>query len=271
MVPDIDIDVMNNQEAFLAFLKSLQPKSGIFQNNYSYACYVGLYLFALPFCRDRIVLDAACGLGYGSRILATEARQVVGIDLLHDAVDHARRHYRAENLAYLRMDALSQAFRKESFDCVVSIETFEHIPNSFADRFIDECRRVLKPGGLFILSTPNRPVHTQITKVPGHVHEVDVDELHHLTAPRFLSCDFYHQRKNVLNEMKAFYTIVKTDKRKWRRFIPAFLRKSMHRLIARDLTQDIDNLLPRLEVKPASCRDDAKDAAIQVVVCRKEG
>ena len=73
MLQDVTIDLHNPNNDAIDFLKSLQPKTGIYKNTYSYACYVALYLFTLSYCRHKIVLDAACGYGYGSRILSTAA------------------------------------------------------------------------------------------------------------------------------------------------------------------------------------------------------
>lgn len=259
----------NYNEETIKFLKSIQPKTGLFQNNYSYACYLGLYLFGLQYCENKIVLDAASGLGYGSYILATKAKKVSGIDILEENVKVAGENYITENLEFLHMNAIKADFGDESFDTIVSIETFEHLQPEEAATFIREMKRLLKPDGLLIISTPNRPVHTQFAKVEDHTNEVDVDELYGLLSPEFSTCNFFYQRKRVLQEMKTFYSIIKADKLNLRFLIPKPVRFMINKLIAKDLTRDIGELLPVLQVHKANSIDDVKDAVIQVVVCQK--
>ena len=269
MLSEINVDIFENKQETIKFLKDIQPKTGIFKSNYSYGCYVGLYLFALQFCKDKNVLDGASGLGYGSYILTTKAKNVIGVDLLENNISNAAKNYKRDNLKFLSMDLTKTEFKNESFDTIVSIETFEHIPKKFSILFIDEMIRILKPGGKFIISTPNKPIYDAIAKTPDHVNELDVDELHQLLSSRFEKCEFYYQRKNVLKEMKAFYSIVKIDKFKIRQLIPKRLRQFVNKFIANDLTKDIDELLPNLLVHKADSLDDVKNAVKQIVVCEK--
>src|SRR5205814_7591503 len=64
------------------------------------AIHLKRYEFARPLCTGRDVLDAACGVGYGSAYLAETARRVVGVDLNVDAVEYARDRYAAPNIEY---------------------------------------------------------------------------------------------------------------------------------------------------------------------------
>ena len=120
-----------------------------------------------------------------------------------------------------------------------------------------------------MLSTPNRPVYSQISRTAGHVNEMDVDELEQLLAPRFPVRDHYFQRKKSSKELGTFYNIIKTDRLKLRHLIPRKLRNLANHVIARNLFQDIDVLLPQLVVQKASSMDDVRDAFIQVKVCQK--
>ena len=69
--------------------------------------------------------------------------------------------------------------------------------------------------------------------------------------------------------MKTFYSIIKADKLNLRFLIPKPVRFMINKLIAKDLTRDIGELLPVLQVHKANSIDDVKDAVIQVVVCQK--
>jgi SAM-dependent methyltransferase len=117
--------------------------------------HVARYEYAQKFVEGRDVIDVACGTGYGSKALADAgAKTVVGLDISPDAIRFAESHYRADNVRFAvgdaqRMEDVADA----SADVVVSFETIEHVPD--ADAFLAEVRRVLKPGGTFIVSTPD--------------------------------------------------------------------------------------------------------------------
>lgn len=103
------------------------------------------YRWAAAFAPGLRVLDAACGTGYGSRILSEAgARQVTSMDVSIDA----------SGLGFVRADATRLPARDGSFDLYVSFETLEHVEEDEA--LVREARRVLAPGGTFLCSTPNR-------------------------------------------------------------------------------------------------------------------
>ena len=108
-------------------------------------------------CADGLrVLDVACGEGYGSRRLAEHAREVVGVDLDEATIAAAAARYRAKNLRFEVADAASLPFEDARFDLCVAFECIEHVEDPGA--MLDEVVRVLRPGGVFIVSTPNRDV-----------------------------------------------------------------------------------------------------------------
>src|SRR5687767_14783250 len=84
------------------------------------------YQFAKPHCAKKVVLDAACGTGYGSEILADSATRLVGIDCDKGAIEYASRHYRRENAEFHVAYVEATEFGPGAFDVVVSFETVEH-------------------------------------------------------------------------------------------------------------------------------------------------
>jgi 2-polyprenyl-3-methyl-5-hydroxy-6-metoxy-1,4-benzoquinol methylase len=117
------------------------------------------YRFASTYVRDAFVLDAGCGCGYGSYYLAENgARKVIGIDISEEALQFAKSHYIKDNVEFERMDAVKLLFESNSFDVVVSFEVIEHVRDY--ERYLREIRRVLKPSGVLILSTPNKKFST---------------------------------------------------------------------------------------------------------------
>ncbi|HKX57058.1 MAG TPA: methyltransferase domain-containing protein, partial [Xanthomonadales bacterium] len=123
--------------------------------------------------------------GYGSLLLAANARQVTGIDISATAIAHARTNYAAANLGFVEADCSSTPFDDRSFDCIVSFETLEHLQDHQA--LLREFRRVLKPGGFLVISTPDKAVYTDRmgNENPFHVKELYQPEFAELLAGYF--------------------------------------------------------------------------------------
>lgn len=75
------------------------------------------------------VLDAACGVGYGSYIMAKAGHSVTGIDIAQDAIDVARANYHIDELTrFQQCDIIHDPFPSDKMiDCIVSFETIEHV------------------------------------------------------------------------------------------------------------------------------------------------
>ena len=130
------------------------------------------YLTAREWCRDKDVLDVASGEGYGTALLAQVARSALGVETAPDAVDRANTAYRANNLSFLVGDARFLPSPDAAFDVVTSFETIERLAEQ--RRFLSEIRRVLRPGGLLIASTPDRDNYSPAESAanPFHVREL---------------------------------------------------------------------------------------------------
>lgn len=153
------------------------------------------YAFARALCASRRVLDAACGEGYGSALLARQAASVLGVDSDPHTVQHARRRYRAPNLRFevadvARLDHLADG----SVDVVVCFETLEHLEAQEA--MLAGFARVLVDDGVLLISTPDRQSTTDATGVvnPHHVRELYREEFESLVAGHFPRWRLYGQR-----------------------------------------------------------------------------
>ncbi len=113
------------------------------------------YYFARAFSRNKVVVDIACGEGYGSQLLSGVASSITGIDKDSETIRVARQKYSAPNLKYLEGSVTSIPLQAAVADVVVSFETIEHVAEADQQTMFDEVRRVLKPGGIFLVSTPN--------------------------------------------------------------------------------------------------------------------
>lgn len=152
------------------------------------------YLIAQQYVAGLRVLDVASGEGYGSNLLSLHAASVVGVDVSPTAVTHATSRYCAENLTYIAASCVQIPAPDASFDVIVSFETIEHITEQEA--FLREVDRLLAPGGLFIISSPNRPEYSDRTgyKNEFHVKELDRTELQTLLDPHFPAQQWFAQR-----------------------------------------------------------------------------
>ncbi|WP_321491135.1 glycosyltransferase [uncultured Hyphomonas sp.] len=130
------------------------------------------YLMALAYCEGKRVLDIASGEGYGSAMLATVAGHVTGVDIDEDAIRHAQDNYGHDKLEYIQGSATAIPMADNSVDVLVSFETIEHFYGH--DAFISEIRRVLVPGGLVIMSSPNKEIYST---THGAHNEFHVSEL----------------------------------------------------------------------------------------------
>lgn len=151
------------------------------------------YAFAAEFVRGKHVLDVACGEGYGSHLLSASAASVTGVDLSSEAIEHARRKY-GDKATFILGNCLDIPITDASVDVVVSFETLEHIGDH--DGMIAEIRRVLRPGGTLIISSPDSLYYSIIPRIQNqyHVKELSRDEFRRLIEANFRTCHFFEQK-----------------------------------------------------------------------------
>ncbi|VVE85893.1 glycosyltransferase [Pandoraea sputorum] len=153
------------------------------------------YATILDVVADKVVLDVACGEGYGSAMLAQTAAAVTGVDISAEAVRHAVNTYHLRNnLRYREGSATALPFADASFDVVVSFETIEHLAEQ--EEMLAEIRRVLRPQGIVVISSPNQPVYTEESGEHNefHVKELDFVEFDTLLKARFPAVKYFGQR-----------------------------------------------------------------------------
>ena len=127
------------------------------------------YLSIASLVKDKIVLDIACGNGYGSNYLSSFAKKVIGVDIDESAINLCRKNYISDSVEY-RVGSVSEIrLEDDSVDVVVSFETIEHVAADAQDKFMREAHRVLKPDGVLVISTPNID-SSQYTDVDNKFH-----------------------------------------------------------------------------------------------------
>ena len=157
------------------------------------------YLFASQLAEGKSVLDAACGTGYGTAMLAETASSAIGIDISEEAIDYAKEHYDGKNVTFVCSSVTTLPCRDQSLDLVVSFETLEHIDEISQTQFLSEIKRVLKQDGVLIISTPNRDIYDKRGVNEFHVKELSYTELRAFLKRYFRNICFFSQKWEICN------------------------------------------------------------------------
>jgi O-antigen biosynthesis protein len=152
------------------------------------------YFYAAQFVKGKTVLDLASGEGYGSNLLARYAEKVVGIDIDPAAIKHAATRYFQNNLTFQVGSITKVPLEDVTFDMVVCFEAIEHIEDH--ESLLSEIRRLLKPDGVLVTSTPNKTVYDAHLEEKNefHVKELEFEEFRGLLEARFKHVRFLGQR-----------------------------------------------------------------------------
>ena len=158
---------------------------------------VARYEFAARWVKDGMtILDFACGTGYGAGYLSVAERtKVIGLDNAVDAVTQARRRYRAQGAEFAAGDAKAFPFGAATFDLIVCMETIEHVAD--VDALLSEVKRVLRPDGTVLFSTPNKLLHSPNSEKPlnpYHVVEYTIEQFREVLAPHVVIDEMYGQQ-----------------------------------------------------------------------------
>lgn len=198
------------------------------KDNLYFRASLARYKFAQQYVCDKLVLDAGCGARRGAWMLAETAKKVIGVDYSPKAIEYAKRHFSKDNLEYKLMDCCALGFPDNTFEVVVSLEVIEHIKDQ--RKYLSEMCRVLKPGCLYIGSTPDkRPIRPRQGLIinPNHLKELTLEEYRQLLSSYFTQVNIYGQSLKVdvvgkFEQMKRF--AVKMDILGLRYLVPIMLR-----------------------------------------------
>lgn len=144
------------------------------------------YAIATEYGKGKVVLDIACGEGYGTNLLGKVALSVTGVDIDQPTIKRAKAKYKNPALTFLTGSIESIPCNDNSFDIAISFETLEH--TSEHEKMMKEIKRVLKPGGLLIISTPDKKNYCDKPgyKNPFHLKELYQDEFRLLLQNNFI-------------------------------------------------------------------------------------
>jgi SAM-dependent methyltransferase len=153
------------------------------------------YLFAARLSRGKRVLDMGSGAGYGAAYLAETAASVTGLDISADAVAQAAERYNRPNLSFVVASCDPTGLPDAAFDLIVAYEVIEHLANW--NGMLREAKRLLAPGGQFVVSTPNKSYYAESRRLHGpnpfHEHEFEFDEFRAALSEFFPSVALFVQ------------------------------------------------------------------------------
>ncbi|HIE15622.1 MAG TPA: class I SAM-dependent methyltransferase [Bacteroidales bacterium] len=157
------------------------------------------------------VLEIGTGSGYGIEIISEKASEFVTIDKHNEHINLIAG--KGQNVKFVQMKVPPfKGIDDKSFDFVISFQVIEHIKNDKA--FVKEVARVLKPGGRFIVTTPNKQM--SLTRNPWHVREYLPEELEILLHNDFKKIEKYGVFGN--EKIMSYYRKNKENVRKFTRY-----------------------------------------------------
>lgn len=166
------------------------------------------YYWAGTYCTDKDVLEAACGTGPGLGYLAGLAKSLRAGDYDGNILEIARTHY-DDRIELKRFDAQAMPYEAHSLDVVILFEAIYYLPS--AEKFVSECRRVLRAGGTVLITTANKDLYDFNPSPYSHTY-YGVIELNDLLTKQgfsvecfgYLSVEKVAWRQKVLRPVKKF-------------------------------------------------------------------
>ncbi|HQQ81546.1 MAG TPA: class I SAM-dependent methyltransferase [Cyclobacteriaceae bacterium] len=230
------------------------------------------YLIAPGIIRGDL-LEIGCGEGRGIAHLLPAVSSYAAIDKIETAVEHLRQQYPSGKFVSGHLPPLP--YPNNSFDAVVTFQVIEHIQDDML--FLQEIHRVLRPGGVALITTPNRPL--SLSRNPWHIREYTADELSRLARQTFDQVEMrgitgnekvmaYHERNRQSVQRLMRWDVLDLQYRlpAWVLRIPYDL---MNRLNRNKLQQHSDELVRSITANDYIVTDDAATALDLFVTVRK--
>ena len=177
------------------------PKDGLKQHEWYEHWH--RYHFATHLIKGLKVCDIACGAGYGSHLMAGSASHVTGVDIDSLTIEQAQHQFGdLNNLTFVQANALQTPFADDTFDCVVSFETLEHLTEH--TDLLQEFKRILKPAGLLVISTPDKDIYSgDVAHNEFHEKELNKSEFIDLMHDTFKHGRLWGQKLQLFSVIDA--------------------------------------------------------------------
>lgn len=159
------------------------------------------YQYAQDFVKGKTVIDIGCGTGYGSKILAEQAKLVHGIDYHPEAITYCKTHYNAPNIHFFQQDA-TKLNGDQEFDVAVCFQAIEHFEQ--IDDFLQRVKRLVKINGKILISTPNVKNSKKLRENPFHVNEMNYTQFNNILQKHFESFELLGVGYASKNKLRKF-------------------------------------------------------------------
>lgn len=180
------------------------------------------YEYASEYVKNKITADIGCADGYGTQFLADYSNKTTGVDYSAETVKIANeKHKNKTNLNFISSSVPPLPFEDNSLEVITAFQFIEHIEDRLG--FIKEVKRVLKPGGTFLCSTPN--IKMSIARNPFHVHEYTFDEMKKEAGSVFDKIELYGVQGN--DKVNKYYE----DNAKWAKKILKLDPLGIHKIL----------------------------------------
>ena len=146
------------------------------------AAFFWRYNWVNKYCVGLDVIDVPCGMGWGTSLISN-ARSLTGFDLSVDAISEAKKRY--ARFADFELGDMSKLnLPNDSVDIVSCLEGIEHVPFEVGQAFLSEASRVLRPGGMLLISSPYCRTMAHSGN-PYHIHEYQPNEIKSMVTGSF--------------------------------------------------------------------------------------
>jgi len=179
-------DIGNTKEGPLVQIRGFRT----LEEHCLYLIHLKAYETAAGMATGKVVLDAGCNIGYGTKVLSTRCRKAIGVDVSWRAINKARCDFGNAKTEFEVVDGIHLPFESAYFDMIVSFQVIEHIEDHTP--YLREIKRVLKEDGIALFTTPNAKIRLDSDMKPFnpfHVREYSADELTTLLQPYFARVD----------------------------------------------------------------------------------
>ncbi len=180
------------------------------------------YIAIAPYLKDKVVLDLACGSGYGTNLIAKNSKKTIGIDIDFKTTKQAKKTYIQQNITFLHGSGTKIPLKNHCLDTAVSFETLEHFDVEEQKIFLKEILRVLKTDGILFISTPNldspnyKNIDNQFHKKEFHFGEFQTFLKNYFKRVQILGQDFRFcseiTNNNSNNDAKEFGSTAKINR-----------------------------------------------------------
>ena len=145
------------------------------------------YYWAGQYCKDKDVLEVACGTGQGLGYLSGIARNLEAGDYSAKLLSIVLQHY-GDRIRLRQFDAQNMPFEDQSKDVIILFEAIYYLPD--VEQFVRECVRVLRPRGKVLIATANKDLY-DFNPSPNSYKYYGVVELNHLFAKYGFQVKFF--------------------------------------------------------------------------------